>query len=54
MFFMYPQTLCYHNLRASKESQGRQSQLGLEVGFNYATSNTLIELPGSGGRDGQD
>lgn len=42
------------NLRAGKKSHGRQSQLGLEVGFNYATSNTLIELPGSGGRDGQD
>lgn len=42
------------NLGAGKKSQGRQSQLGSEVGFNYGTSNAFIELPGSGGRDGQD
>lgn len=45
---------CHLSLSAGKKSQGRQSHLGLEVGFNCATSNTLLELPGSGGRDGQD
>lgn len=42
---------CHLNLRAGRKSQGGQSQLGLEVRFNYATSNTSTELPGSGGRD---